>query len=541
MTRRTHLPCNSCGSSDALADYGDHTYCFSCGRTKSAGEDDGESPAGGSLVPLGELSYIHIPARGLSVDTIKKYSYGICGGLQIATYFDTNGRPAYQKTRDRDKNFRVLKAENPSAPLKELLFGRHLFGDHGGQALVICEGEIDTLSAHQALRTMGSSVHCVGVPCGSQGALETIKANLDWIDKYQSIYLGFDNDDPGLKASEEVARFLGSTKVHRINLPPEAKDINELLVTSGPPGVITAYSEARAWKPLGLIDPKDYLSIATEDPARGIPWPWDGLNETTYGIIPGLILLAAGSGIGKTTWFKQVEAHCLRLGHRIGVIHLEESARMTINSLFSLLHGRDFHTPDSTVSMSDREAAVSSLRDSGQLVLFDKAVGFDEDTLLGVIKFMVKSLGCSVVFLDHLTAISDQYDRDVNQKTRNLIVKLGKLVTILGFPLVAISHLRKAEGKAHEEGGRVHLDDLLGSGAIKQWAEHVLALERNNQDEDPNARNRPFLRDLKNRPMGEHTGTVLPLEYHPSTFTLEELKGFRGAPPKVTKVTDTPF
>ena len=537
--KRQHLPCDACGSSDALTDYVTHTHCYSCGQHRF--KDSEEYTISGNLIPLSELGIQPIASRGISLDTTRKFSYGVANGVQVATYWNTSGDVmCYQKTRDKDKNFRLLKTDDGDVPpVSELLFGRRVWGSHGGtNGLVICEGEVDTLSAHEALSSLG--VHCVGIPCGTKTALSAIKANLDWIDKYDSIYLGFDNDEPGKEATMEVAQFMGDTRVHTLNLPPEVNDINHLLQTNGKAGIIRAFHEAHQWKPRGIIDPKQYLDLVLSSPKRGYDWPWPSLNETTYGIIPGLTLIAAGTGVGKTTFFKQVEAHCIRGGLRIGVIHLEESARMTINSLLSLLKGRDFHTPESTVSLEDRTHAVSELTCSGQLILFDKQVGFDEDTILSTLKFMVKGQGCQVVFLDHLTAVTDQYDSNVNQNTRNLIVKLGKLVNGLEFPLICISHLRKSGGgtKTHEEGGRVHLDDMLGSGAIKQWAEHVFALERDSQAEDVNMRNRPSLRDLKNRPLGEYTGTVLPLQYVSKTFTLEEDGGFHRAP---SEDEETPF
>lgn len=515
---KTHQSCPDCGSSDALTDYGDHTFCFSCGKHSGARQDE----ASGSLVPLGELRMVPLNKRRISAETCRKFSYGIHGSNQVACYFDSSGTLVYQKTRDASKNFRVLKAEETPQALKNLLFGRHLWSDHGGRALVITEGEIDCLSAHEALGLLG--VHCVSVSCGAQGAADTIRFNIDWIDRYQTVYLGFDNDEAGKEATEEVCKVLGSQKVHSLNLPVEVKDINELLVSQGTSGIRTAFEEARQWKPQGILSAEDFMRIATEKPKRGLPWPWETLNETTYGINPGLILMAAGSGVGKTTWFKQVEAYCYTLGCRIGVIHLEEPARNTINGLLTLLTGVPYHTPDSKVSEEQRLTQVQHLIDDNRLVLFDKQIGFDEDIILSTIKYMVSGLRCDIVFLDHLTAITDQYDRDVNQRTRNLVVKLGKLVTSLEFPLFAVSHLRKADSKPHEEGGRVHLDDLLGSGAIKQWAEHVFALERDNQHEDPKVRNRSILRDLKNRPLGEYTGTVVPLKYDPTTYTLKEVE-----------------
>jgi twinkle protein len=518
---RTHLPCPTCGSSDALTDYGDHTYCFSCGKT-SGGPDPGE--ASGSLVSLADLGYQPIVARKLSAETCRKFNYGCTNGQQVACYFDADGTLVYQKTRDKDKNFRVLKGDLVGTPMKHLLFGRNLWGDLGGQKLLITEGEIDCLSAYEALGSLG--FHVVSVPCGAQGALDAIKFNLDWIDRYQAVYLGFDNDDAGRKATSDVCQSVGSSKFYQMNMPPDLKDINDLWVARGRTGVLDAYQEARAWRPRGIIDPKSYYGILTETPKRGISWPIPTLNKTTYGINPGLIFITAGSGIGKTTLFKQLEAHVYTQGYKIGIIHLEEPARGTLNGLMSLIHGKPFHTPDSMVTDAERLAAATQLAAEDRLILYDKQIGFDEDLILSHIRYMVQGLGCAVVFLDHITAIVDQYDRDINQKTRNLIVKLGKLVTSLEFPLFVISHLRKADGKPHEEGGRVHLDDLLGAGALKQWAEHVFALERDNQHEDPKLRNRPFLRDLKNRPLGEYTGTTIPLEYDPETFTLKEVEAY---------------
>lgn len=530
---KTHLPCPDCGSSDALTDYGDHTYCFVCSAYHGVELEE----ATGSLVPLGNLQYINLQARNLCKETCRKFTYGISDNLQIATYW-YNGRPVFQKTRSPTKDFKVLKTDNPEVQLKSLMFGRQVWGDNGGTKLIITEGEIDCLSAHEALGGLG--YHSVSVPCGAQATLETIKLNLDWIDRYAEVYLGLDNDEPGQKAAVEVCQQLGA-KFQLMNIPQGIKDINDLWLAGGRQAILEAVQTAKQWKPSGIIGVEDFHRILAEKPKRGLAWPWPTLNHTTYGIRPGLILVTAGSGVGKTTWFKQVEAHCYTQGQKIGVIHLEESAANTINGLLTLLTGHPFHVPDAEVDPKIHRQAVDSLVNERRLVLFDKSIGFDEDLLLSNIRYMVQGLGCQVIFLDHLTAITDQYDKDVNQKTRNLIVKLGKLVTTLEFPLLAISHLRKSDGKPHEEGGRVHLDDMLGAGAIKQWAEHVFALERDNQNEDASMRNRSVLRDLKNRPLGEFTGTVIPMIYDANTFTLKEGDPFEQKNTTTFNPTSTDF
>lgn len=532
---KTHLPCPECGSSDALTDYGDHMYCFSCSKRFGGATDTG--PPGGTLLNPLSLKFQRL-ARGISQQTCRRFSYGCTAELHVAPYF-SKGKLLYQKTRDREKNFRVLKAETPDKELKHILFGQNVWGDLGGQRLLIAEGELDTLSAHEALGNLG--FHSVGIPCGASGALESLRYNLEWISRYAEVFIGFDNDDAGRKATEEVLQILGTPKWYRLNIPPEIKDINQLLTERGSSGVLESYQTAQVWKPRGIIDPKDYLQVALDVPKRGISWPWPSLNDTTYGIRPGLTLLAAGSGVGKTTWFKQVEAHTLTQRHKIGVIHLEESASATINGLLSLLSGLPMHIPGDLVPLEKRTELIQRLSTDNKLILYDKTIGFDEELILNTIRYMRQGLEAEVVFLDHLTAIVDQYDRDVTQRTRNLIVKIGKLVTALELPLLCVSHLRKADGTPHEEGGRVHLDDLLGSGAIKQWAEHVFALERNSQTEDPQKRNLSVLRDLKNRPLGEHTGTTFTLEYNPKTFMLEETRNHGNKKSKSSRVISSGF
>ena len=522
MSNKYHLPCQDCGSSDALSDYDDHTYCFACDTRRSASEEEEAVPS-----CFEDFKPTHITKRGLSLATCAKFNYGVTpSGDQVANYINPdNGRVVYQKIRQPDKSFYIIKGDEPRPDIGSLLWGRSLWGDSGGSKLLITEGEIDALSGYEALGPIG--FHVVSIPNGASGALNTLKANLDWIDRYESIYLGFDNDEAGREATDKCAEALGLPNVHIMNLPLKVKDINELWLAEGRNGVLEAYQQASVYSPSGIITASDFRRILTEKPQRGYDFPWPTLNNTTYGIRPGLTIITAGSGVGKTTWFKQVEAHLYSLGLKLGIIHLEESSRDTLNSMLTLLDpdSRDFHTPDSTVSDAERLKAVARLEQDNRIVLYDKTQGFDEEAVMRSIRFMVKGLDADAILLDHLTALTDQYDRDVNQRTRNLIVKLGKMSVGMGFPLLMISHLRKANGQAHEEGGRVHLDDILGAGAIKQWAEHVFALERNNQAEDE-SKNFPMLRDLKNRPLGQHTGTLIPLEYDSNTFRLLERDTF---------------
>jgi twinkle protein len=89
----------------------------------------------------------------------------------------------------------------------------------------------------------------------------------------------------------------------------------------------------------------------------------------------------------------------------------------------------------------------------------------------------------------------------------------------LGIGLILVSHLKRPEGKGHEEGAQTSLSQLRGSGAIAQLSDIVIGLERNQQDEKQ--QHLTCVRVLKNRFSGE-TGIACYLRYSPETGRLTE-------------------
>ena len=96
---------------------------------------------------------------------------------------------------------------------------------------------------------------------------------------------------------------------------------------------------------------------------------------------------------------------------------------------------------------------------------------------------------------------------------------LRKLVEELGCALFLVSHLRRPEGKGHEDGVQVSLSHLGGSHSLATLADCVIAFERNQQDEIN--RNVMRCRVLKNRFSGD-TGIACNLIYNTETGRLTE-------------------
>jgi len=126
------------------------------------------------------------------------------------------------------------------------------------------------------------------------------------------------------------------------------------------------------------------------------------------------------------------------------------------------------------------------------------------------------ALGIKDIVLDHLTALVAQEDNEYKALNR-IMEEMASLVQELGFTLFYVSHLRKASGLAHEEGGRVTADQFKGSGAIVYWSNFLFGIERNQQAEDISERNTTVFRILKDRNTGLGTGVTFKLWYDHDT------------------------
>ena len=143
---------------------------------------------------------------------------------------------------------------------------------------------------------------------------------------------------------------------------------------------------------------------------------------------------------------------------------------------------------------------------------------------------MAKALDCKWVVLDHISmVISGQQDGDERRNIDNLMTNLRKIVEECNFSLIVVSHLRRTSSdRGHEEGREVSLAHLRGSQSIAQLSDAVIALERNQQSEDPTEANTTTIRILKNRYTGE-TGIATYLFYDKESGRMSEISNpFEG-------------
>lgn len=513
-----HQPCPNCGSHDALLINDDgSTKCFSCGEFIPA---EGSSPQREAISKDFLKGHsVEIEERKLKAETCKRYKYntGTYKGkeVQIATYRDLEGNPVFQKVRFvEDKSFMII------GKFKPLLYGMHLFKGYN-KKLIITEGEVDCLSVYQVV----GNYPVVSIPNGANNAKEAIKQNIEWIEKFDEVVICFDMDEVGKQAAKECAALLSIGKAKIMDLP--LKDPNEMLKAGRVEELYKATWKAEEYRPDGIVSGEELWNEIDKPVEYGLSYPFPKLTELTYGIRTSeLIVFGAGTGMGKTEFFKEIEAHLL-LEHKqkIGVIHLEEQTKDTILGLMSKHSGIKFHLPTAEYTPEQKRKAFDETIGTDRVFIYDSFGTTDLDTIKNTIRYMVKGKDCKFVFLDHITALGDSLEdgNNVNQYMRKVVSELSKLTRELDFTLFTISHLRKTDGKKpHEEGGRVHLDDLYGAAALKQWASYVFGLERNQQATDEEVRHTTTLRCLKDRYTGLAAGQTVKIKYNKDTGRLIE-------------------
>ena len=498
-----HEPCPSCGSSDALARYTDgHAYCFSCGHYIHAEEEAGAEKQNHRTFARMMLqgSPVRLAKRGLTEEICRKYRIHKDGDQLRFHYFDSSGQVCGAKVKTKDKAFK-WDGKNTD----HQLFGQHLFPDSGTR-LTIYEGELDAASGYAAMPTWPH----MSVPDGAQSAKKALQRVMPLLQGYEEVVLFYDNDEPGRAAAEECAQILppGKVKIARME---KYKDASDALQANDAEAIRRAVWDAKTYRPDGIIDAKTLLDdLTTPEEPCAHEFPFQGLQAKLRGIRYGeLTTITAGSGIGKSSFCRDLATHLLNEGERVGYVALEESNRRTALGLMSAATGQSLH-----IGEHDRTTLTKAYQDSiakWNLFLFDGFGSFDPDVIYNRIEYLATGLEVRVVFLDHLSILLSGLDGDERRMLDITMTRLRSLVERTGIALFLVSHLRRTSNDTnHEEGARVTLGQLRGSASIAQLSDQVIALERDQQS--GSERDGTTVRVLKNRYSGE-VGIACQLSY----------------------------
>lgn len=518
--------CKACGSSDGVEVYPDgHTYCFVCENytpptTNSSHNDKIDKKKNltkSKIEPIPE-SFLPLKDRGIDKKTAEVYKVTYVedpSSFMVHVYpYTSKGNHVANKGRLREKkDFRWAGATNNID-----LFGQSAFPAGSARSLTIVEGECDAMAAYQ----MNGGFPVVSIR-GADSAVKDIKNNYEYVNSFDDIVICFDADEakvkpdgtvfyPGQEAALKVAEILPIGKVRILTLK-EHKDPNDYLQSGKKKSFISEWWDASHYTPAKLKTGKDLWDEIINPPEfETISYPFEGLNEMTYGIrLSEFVVVNAQPKIGKSTILGEITYHILKENPEsgVGLMRLEESNRDTALNLMSIHANKRLHLPDVWEGCTDEEikSYFDATVNTSRVVVWDHFGSNNIEAVLDKIRHM-KALGCNYIILDHLSIIVSDQDGDERKQLDELATKLKTLCMELNICILAVVHQNR-EGK------------IRGTAGIEQLANIVIRLERDKEHVNELMRNTLKVVVSENRFTGE-TGTACNLLYDQETGRLAE-------------------
>ena len=536
---KLHQPCPLCDSSDAVGiNEDDSAKCFSCGEfmpsyDKACGGKDMQTAKTTTttfkqpdMVEGGQFNALK--DRQISQATATKYGVKSMSDLQgnivkhFYPYYNGHELSATKIRNVINKDFYLSGTYNETG-----LFGQQLF--KSGKYVTITEGECDAMSAYELL---GSKWAVVSIKRGAQGAVKDIKESLEFFDEFENVIIAFDSDKAGKEAAIKVARLFKPGKAKILTLPNGFKDPNDMLRSNRHKEFVETWWASKVYTPSGVInvtEQRDKFNNREKKPC--VPYPYEGLNKKLYGMRQGeLITLTGGTGLGKSSVTRELEHHLIKnTKDNVGIIALEEDWRRTIDGILSIEANARLYVDEEREKFSkeelDKMFDMLYDGDNRNRVWVHSHFGTNDiDDIFTKLRFMIIGCDCRWVVVDHLhMLVSAVHDGDERRAIDTIMTRLRSLVEETGAGIILVSHLRRVDGnKGHENGVEVSLSHLRGSNSIGQLSDCVIALERNQQSDDPEEARTTKLRVLKSRYTGD-VGLASRVIYDGDTGRLTEL------------------
>jgi|TARA_R100000541_G_scaffold22575_1_gene32516 twinkle protein len=529
-------PCPLCNSSDAVGINKDGSAkCFSCGefmpnyeqacngKTMTTTTTETKQPDS-----VSEGNFIALTDRKISQATAKKYSVKAVQDLKgqvikhFYPYYNGHELSATKCRNSLTKDFFVQGSYNETG-----LFGQQLF--KSGKYVTITEGECDAMAAYELL---GSKWAVVSIKRGAQGAVRDIKESLEFFDDFENVIVAFDNDKAGKEAAVKVARLFKPGKARILTLPNGFKDPNDMLKSNRHKDFVESWWASKVYTPSGVINVTEQREkFHNREKKQSVPYPYEGLNKKLYGLRQGeLVTLTGGTGLGKSSVTREIEHWLVKQTQdNVGIIALEEDWRRTIDGILSIEANARLYIDQEREKFSKEELdkmfdMLYDGENKNRVWVHSHFGTNDIDDIFTKLRFMIIGCDCKWVVVDHLhMLVSAVHEGDERRAIDSIMTRLRSLVEETGAGIILVSHLRRVDGnKGHENGIEVSLSHLRGSNSIGQLSDCVIALERNQQSDDPDEARTTRLRILKSRYTGD-VGMAARVIYDAETGRLSEL------------------
>ena len=370
---------------------------------------------------------------------------------------------------DRPLGKKVTRVEPGCEPI---LFGWQAIPDDARE-VVIEEGELNALSLWDYGRP------ALGVPFGAGGGAKQrwIESEYVRLQRFETIYLRFDEDKPGADAINEILPRLGRHRCRVVTMPG-GKDPNDCLIDGVPKvDIDAAFASARTMDPEGLRPASAFTDEVVElfwpsgGEERGYSLPWAKARGKVL-FRPGEVTVWHGAtGAGKS----QALTHaCVDLA--------DQGARICIASL-EMAPGRTLRRMVKQASDTDRpteELIHETLRWLGERVwLFDVVGKSKVSQLLEIFEYARRRYGVDVFVIDSFMRLGIAPDDYAAQD--KAIFEIVDWAVSSGVHVHLVAHSRKGDMKT--SGAEMTAEDVKGTSEIASNAANIIGVWRNRKRE----------------------------------------------------------
>lgn len=312
--------------------------------------------------------------RGISADTANLFGVTWATayfmtmkreGHGIAFPYMVDGKLVGHKVRASDEKDHVC------LPALYSLFGLQNVDMVESQDFILAEGELDCLSFYEA-----GILNATSVPNGASSFARTedpkdprahygfLWSAKPLIDKAKRILIATDNDEPGEKIAEELARRMGKHRCWRVLYPEGCKDANDVLMRLGRDALAECAANAKPWPIDGLYEAsvfyEDVYDLYENGYEEKVSTGYANVDEI-YSVNPGLLTIITGlPAQGKTTFVDQLMVNLARKeNYSFGICSFENPPKVHIAKLSEMLLQKHFFPSETVGQKMTREELES--------------------------------------------------------------------------------------------------------------------------------------------------------------------------------------
>lgn len=392
------------------------------------------------------------------------------------------------KYRTSDKHFKMYKDA-------ELTF-YNLDGIKGTDEALIVEGEIDALTMIQLGQT-----NTVSVPNGAtkgNNNLQYLDNSYQYFEGLKKVVIATDNDEPGERLAQELARRIGIEKCFRADMGAY-KDVNEMYCKTGK----VEFVDIKPFPIEGVFGVEDHWGGLMEILKHGFPKGWRprGKMGEMFSIHPGYTTILTGiPGHGKSEVLDQMLVQlCIDYNLRGGYFTPENRpTEVHLIKIIEKLIGKSVWKSDMT------------LLDKAKVFMQDRFFwiypneGYDLDNILEKARQAVLRHGINWFVLDPWNKLEHQYTQSETKYVSESLDKIANFNHKNGTHAFIVAHPTKM--RFDHDSGKYEIPglyDISGSANFFNKADIGLSMYKDEQN-----KNTLYVQKVKFKYWGSGNGHV---------------------------------